>query len=78
MSATSEMLSPRGELGMFTDRDERSIFWVSNFGNLYFLYVSILYLRKLVGISIKDDCRKVFGGMSCGSLTPIYTRLQFS
>ena len=26
-----------GGLGVFTDRDKRSIFWVLNFKNLYFL-----------------------------------------
>ena len=30
-------LVPRGGLGIFTDRDQRSIFWVLNLENLYFL-----------------------------------------
>ena len=29
--------TPGGGFGIFTDRDQRSIFWVLNFQNLYFL-----------------------------------------
>ena len=38
LSVSSPVLKPRGGLDIFTYRDQRSIFWVLNFENLYFFW----------------------------------------
>ena len=54
-------MPPRVDLACLQTGISGVLFWVLNFGNLYFLYVSILFLRKLVGIPIKDDFGKCLG-----------------
>ena len=46
----SEGITPGGGLGIFTDRDQRSIFGVLNFKNLYFFGFcsQLLYLFWVV------------------------------
>ena len=62
-------VDPGGGLRVFTDRDKRSIFWVFNFKNLYFLgyWSQQLYFFGLLNKSYILKCFKfltVFFGFS--------------